>query len=249
MMMAHESEVHTLAAPYALHALPEDEIEQFQLHLEQCASCRDEVDDVREVAARLGEAESQLPPADLRRRVLDEIAAVRPLPPVVESTSAAAPDSPRARRWWPRIAAGAAAALLAVVGVLTSVVVDQSQRIEDDSELRAEIGRVASAPDMQQSGVSTDDGQVTVMASRSQDAAVVLAGELAAPPDGKDYQVWFMHDEQVRSAGLLPDADGDRRPLVADDLDDATKIGITLEPDGGSGQPTSDPLALVDVPS
>lgn len=247
--MAHESEVHTLAVPYALHALPEDEVEQFHIHLEQCESCRDEVDEVRSVAARLGGAETQQPPADLRRRVLDEIAAVRPLPPIVDNTSPKVREATAARRWWPRIATGVAAALLVVVGVLTSVVVDQSQQIDDQDATREAIGRVAAAPDMQQSGVSTGDGQVTVMASRSRDAVVVLAGELAAPPDGKDYQVWFMHDEQVRSAGLLPDGDRDTRPLVADDLDDATKIGITLEPDGGSEQPTSNPLAVVDVPA
>lgn len=248
MTMTYESEVHTLAIPYALHALPEYEVEQFQLHLETCASCRDEIDDLHEVAARLGLAESRQPPEDLRRRVLDEIATVRPLPPVIDDSTPKLPR-PAVRRWWPRIATGVAAALLVVVGVLTSVIVDQSQRLDDDTALQAAIGRVAAAPDMSQATASTEDGKVIVMLSRAQDTAVVLPFGMETPPEGKDYQVWFMRDGQVRSAGLLPADDGSARPLSAGDLDDATAIGITVEPDGGSEQPTAKPLMVIDIPA
>lgn len=247
MTMTHDSEVHTLAVPYALHALPEDEIEQFQVHLEQCQSCRDEVDEVRAVAARLGAAETRPTSADLRRRVLDEIATVRPLPPILDGESSTVREISKGRRWWPRIVTGVAAALLVVVGVLTSVIVDQSQQIEDDEALRAAIGRVATAPDMSTSTVEADDGAVVVMASRSQNSAVVVPSGMAPPPDGKDYQVWFVRGDQVRSAGLLQAGDSGLRPLAADGLREATKIGVTVEPDGGSEQPTTKPFVLVDL--
>ncbi|MDN5851728.1 MAG: anti-sigma factor [Actinomycetia bacterium] len=244
--MTHESEVHTLAVPYALHALPDDEAEQFQFHLRTCASCQEEVDEVRAVAARLGAAESQEPPADLRRRVLEEIETVRPLPPVVERqqipTRTSGPP-----RWWARIATAAAVVLLAVSGVLTSVVVDQSQQLDDNEALRTTIGQVAAASDMQQSAAKTDDGRVLVMSSRSQDSAVVFPVGMKPAPEGKDYQVWFMHGDNVRSAGLLDDSGGRSNPLAAGDLDDATKVGITVEPDGGSKQPTSKPVMLVEL--
>lgn len=247
MTMAHEPEVHTLAVPYALHALPDDEVEQFEVHLDHCESCEAEVNEVRAVAARLGAAEAQEPPAELRRRVLDEIATVRPLPPVVGDGQSQVREATRLRRWWPRIATGAAAALLVVVGVLTSIVVDQSQQLDDQNTTREAIAQVASARDMSQSAARTSDGRVIVMSSRSNDAAVVFPVGMQAAPEGKDYQVWFMNGDEIRSAGLLRAEDGRPGPLAADGLGEATKVGITVEPDGGSDQPTSKPLMLVDL--
>ncbi|UYM04616.1 anti-sigma factor [Solicola gregarius] len=248
--MSHDIDAHTLAVPYALHALPDDEAAQFEEHLWLCSSCRDEVDEVREVAARLGAAESITTPVELRRRVLSEIAEVRPLPPVIsEGEPAPAVRHDGARRWWPRIATGVAAALLVVVGVMTSVLVDQSRELDDSSDLRAEIGRVAGAPDMQQASGKVDGARVIALSSRTQNTTVLFSTGMEAPPDGKDYQAWFIDGDRMRSAGVIDEDDDGVRPLVAAGLDDAAQLGITVEPDGGSEQPTTNPLVVMDLES
>lgn len=247
--MSQENDAHTLAVPYALHALPAEEIAQFEAHLTECSSCRDEVDEVREVAARLGAAESIATPVELRRRVLDEITGVRPLPPVVAGEAATGIRQGRARRWVPWATSAVAAALLVVVGVLTSILVDQSRELDENADLRAAIGRVAAAPDMQQASRGVDGARVIAMSSRAQDTTVIFSSGMEPPPEGKDYQAWFIEGDQMRSAGVMDESDDGVRPLVAAGLDDAAQLGITVEPDGGSAQPTSRPLVVMDLAS
>lgn len=244
--MTEEYEVHTLAAPYALHALPDDEVGPFELHLVRCPSCRDEVDEIREVAARLGEAEAvPLPPA-LKRRVLDEIADVRPLPPLVERPGSSATHGGWPR-WWPRLTAAAAAALMIVVGVLATLLVDANRAIDERDDLRAQIEQVASAPDMHRVADRSDGAKAVVMASRSADAAVVMPVRMDPPPEGSVYQAWFIHGKDIRSAGVMHSQDGASKPLAAQGLRGATQVGITVEPEGGSEQPTTDPVMLFDL--
>jgi anti-sigma-K factor RskA len=47
------------------------------------------------------------------------------------------------------------------------------------------------------------------------------------------------------SAGVMP-AKADQTVLLQGDAATATAVGITVEPRGGSPEPTSDPIALFD---
>ncbi|GAA2756963.1 anti-sigma factor [Actinopolymorpha rutila] len=67
-------DLHSLAAPYVLDALPEPELREFEAHLATCASCRNEVRELAAVTAELAAATAAEPPEQLRARVL---AAVR----------------------------------------------------------------------------------------------------------------------------------------------------------------------------
>ncbi|NUR09976.1 MAG: zf-HC2 domain-containing protein, partial [Nocardioidaceae bacterium] len=63
-------DLHTLSGAYVLDALSAEEAEEFRLHLEGCAACRDEVRELRQAAAEMGASEALAPPAALRARVL-----------------------------------------------------------------------------------------------------------------------------------------------------------------------------------
>ena len=93
-------------------------------------------------------------------------------------------------------------------------------------------------------------GTGMVVVSRSRDEVAFLAGGLPALPESKTYQLWFSEDGEMRSAGLLPtepDQAGGAVLLTAG-VRGATGIGLTVEPAGGSAQPTSEPLLLLDLP-
>ena len=65
-------------------------------------------------------------------------------------------------------------------------------------------------------------------------------------PKGKDYQLWFQSPAgDMVPAGLMPRR-SDQTVLLKGDATTATAVGITVEPEGGSDQPTTEPIALFD---
>jgi anti-sigma-K factor RskA len=66
---------------------------------------------------------------------------------------------------------------------------------------------------------------------------VIVTENMPPPPAGKVYQLWLQTpEEDMVSAGLMP-AKGNT-VLLDGDADDALAVGLSLEPEGGSPQPT-----------
>jgi anti-sigma-K factor RskA len=64
-------------------------------------------------------------------------------------------------------------------------------------------------------------------------------------PSGSTYQLWLQSpEEEMVPAGLM--APGQTTALLEGNADTAIGAGITVEPEGGSEHPTTDPIALFD---
>ncbi len=84
----------------------------------------------------------------------------------------------------------------------------------------------------------------TVVLSRSEGRAVILTDDMDPAPNGHVYELWLQTPGgDMVPAGLMPDR-SDTVMLLDGDASQATAVGITVEPEGGSPQPTSDPIAL-----
>jgi hypothetical protein len=87
----------------------------------------------------------------------------------------------------------------------------------------------------------TQNGEVITHGSR-----IYLAlHELTEPPRGKVYQVWTVakgSNKATPSPTFLPDARGIAMIVVPADPRSTSEVTVTLEPDGGSREPTSKPL-------
>ncbi|GGX54492.1 anti-sigma factor [Streptomyces chartreusis] len=246
------AELHTLSGAYALHALPHDERAAFERHLADCEACAQEVAEFTATAARLGLATAGPMPPEMREQVLHRIAAVRQERPVSASTARAGRFGARARRssrW-------ALAACLAAAG-LGGVAVWQRDRAGDARaearQARAsadELAAVLTAPDAR-TGTARLAGGATgaVVVSRSLDKAVFVSSGMAEPPRGKVYQLWFDDRGTMRPAGLMDPRRADQSVLLQGALDGADGMGITVEPAGGSPEPTSPPVAVMDFPA
>ncbi|MFJ9563271.1 anti-sigma factor domain-containing protein [Streptomyces fuscichromogenes] len=257
--LLHREDLHSLAAPYALDALEPGERRRFEKHLRDCDRCADEVRALTEDAVRLAWSTAAPPPLAMRDRVL---AAVRATPqesaPIPEHTpqlpphvwgAQPPPARVRARRpfFVPFATATAAAAL--VVASLFAVQAGRTQdQLDAERAQSREIAHVLSASDVRTTGYADAQGRsIGAVTSVSEGQAVVTLSGYGTPSNGRVHQLWLMRPRvQPRSLGLFK-AD---TPLVVTGLGrSATSLAVTVEPAGGSAQPTSQPIVQLALKS
>ncbi|MFD5325555.1 anti-sigma factor domain-containing protein [Streptomyces sp. NPDC127092] len=249
-MKHHATDAHTLVAAYALGALDEDERKDFDAHLRTCEACRQEAAEFEATTARLAAAVSQTPPAAAKAQVMAAIDGVRQLPPRIPAPRVAPALGGFLRRRavpWALAASVAAAALGGVAVWQTQSAQEGEQQARQAQQQLDAVSSVLAAPDARTVHGRTANGALTtVVASDQQDKAVFTAANLPAPGAGKTYQLWLDHDGTMRPAGLI---DHDGTVILAGNPADAGAVGLTLEPAGGSPQPTTEPLLLLALPS
>lgn len=263
-------DIHALIGAYAIDAVTDQERADFEEHLAVCGHCRDELAGMREAAALLGGSDPATPPESLRGSVLAGIKAVRPLPPVVpgqaddtshrEQPSGAEPaaeghsghsDSPapvsissrRTRRW---LIAAVAAAVIVVGGITWHPWTHTSPPASVTA-----VSKVLHAPDAHRLVKHLEGGSATVVYSRKLGRSVLETHGVAPAPAGHTYQLWYMTaDGTATGAGFItPTGTGHATVLLKGDADKAALLGITVEPAGGSPQPTTKPILAVRLTS
>ncbi len=118
----------------------------------------------------------------------------------------------------------------------------QAQQESVQRVLAAGDGETVSGTPQLADGVQGDD--VTVLASRSADAALLLPAGLPAAPEGSTWQAWTVAGEDAVSAGVFDVSDGDPVALTGG-VSGVDAVAVTLEPAGGSEAPTTDPVLVV----
>ncbi|MFD4527999.1 anti-sigma factor domain-containing protein [Streptomyces sp. NPDC058470] len=251
-------DLHSLAAPYALDALERDERRRFERHLRDCPLCNAEVRALTEDAVRLAWSTAAPAPAALRDRVLTAVRTTPQEPSPQHAPRARAPHQtahPTARGRAPRfrpllapLATTTAAAALVVASLFAVQATRTQDQLDQERAQAREIAHVLAAPDARAAGDRDAQGRgIGVVASASERSAVVTLSGYGTPAGGRVHELWLMRpDENPRSLGLF---DGDT-PLVADGLNTtATSLAVTVEPEGGSVQPTTAPVVQLALES
>jgi len=270
-------DLHVLTGSYALDALTNSEREDFERHLHHCPSCQAEVRGLRETAARLAMAKSSRPPARMESAVLAATYRTRQLPPQPGERAARnlervrssrlfsfsgghgtgrrrsglrlpAPGTASRRTQLPRLVGAVAVASVAAAVGLGITQISTQHQLDTVQASNAAITRVVQAPDARIEKKATAGGTVTVVFSSQRAAAVITTSKLTALPSGRVYQLWVMSPAgispvQARSAGLLRSG-----PVLASAIRPGDRIGITVEPAGGTAQPTTKPVVTMTLP-
>jgi len=234
-------DAHALLAGYAVNALEPDERRAVDEHLAVCEVCRGDLVSLREAAAALATSVAASPPPGLKARVLAEI---RRTPQ--ERVGRGMPADALSGRSLSRAVLGLAASLvvlLVVAGTTIGVLASRLHGARADSVAAS----VLQAPDVRvvhgAAAAGGGSATLTLLSSAGRHAAVLVADGLPAAPAGKAWQAWFLTGTQARSAGLLDP----QRPAsrLTGSPGSANAVAVTLEPAGGSPQPTSTPVAVV----
>ena len=236
---------HDLSGVYALDAIADPaERAQFERHLLRCQECATEVRGMSETAARLAFAASRLAPPQLRDRVLAAVSRTRQLPPKVDDHRAdtRARLAPRPFLGWI-----AAAACLVVALGLAFALLHAERQLQQSRSQAAAIASVLTAPDARAVTKHTSTGgTATVVFSLVRHSMVVTTAKLPPLPAGKVYQLWLIGPPHTRSAGLLPAVKhGASPPVVISGVVGGDAFGMTVEPTGGTKQPTTAPMVVV----
>jgi len=212
---------HSLVAPYALHALDDEECREFEEHLAVCERCREELAGLKEAAASLAYgAAGPAPPPELRERILTQARGER-------TTVASLPQ--RRRNWTvPLAAAAAIAASVAIgLGVWTAT-------------RPASTNPFTSVVSQPGSRVIPMGNQGALAVARDGKAAIVL--RVPKAPSGKTYQAWVIRDDGVKSAGLFGGGGDASVVKLSRPVPRGSVIGVTVEKAGGAQQPTQQPF-------
>ncbi|HEX8925258.1 MAG TPA: anti-sigma factor [Terriglobales bacterium] len=251
-MTVHEQFADDLAL-YALGALSLEEKVSLEKHLQECVSCRGELEQLRGDAALLALSTSgPRPPARSKSRLIDAIS-----------------NEPRTQpartrlNWWAILGWAAAAVMLVfVIGVmrhnnrLSSTIAQLSSMVEkervsgDEARRIAEIMHASDAMPYEILPVSMKTKMPAGKAiySRDRSGLVFVASNLQPVPANKAYELWLvpMKGAPIPAGMFKPDSHGMAMvmnpPLPAGV--EAKAFAITIEPEQGSSAPTS-PIVMM----
>ena len=239
-------DLHTLTGAYALDAIDGGERDRFERHLHRCQPCEQEVRGLHETAGRLAVAVARVPPPRLKERVLGAAARTRQLPP-----AAAERPQPRiGRSWLPRVAVAFGAVGVAAALVLAFALSSTQRQLDTARAQDKAISAVLTAPGARiVTARATVGGTGTVVVAGSQRKLIFTAAGLPQLSAAQVYQLWLLGPPGTRSAGLLPPATGGRTaPVLAAGWQPGDRVGVTVEPAGGTAQPTTTPILVMSVP-
>ena len=231
---------------YVLGALPEEERLSFEDYLAAHPERQAEVDELGAVAGLLAfSAPEQEPSQELRSRVMEMIE-TEPRRVGGHSTFARFGDYLSVKS----LALGAAALL--VIGLLSWNLALQGQVEDAQSQVQNLQGQVADAQARQTrtielKGAWAEQGATAEVASMQKNEIILVARNMPSVPEGRTCQIWVISDDVPKPSGLFqPDGNGTATPIT-NSITKADVIAVTVEPAGGSEQPTSDPVLLAEL--
>jgi len=227
MSDAHDH-VRSLIAAYAIGAVPEDEIPSIRAHILACEECFDEAESfARDTAVLLELVEPVALPKGFEDRVMQQVRGA---------------DRVAARKRWswasvrgPLLAGGVAvvAALLVMTGVSFYESLERQRQYQ---QIVAALIRDADSFSLKGAG-----GAEAVVADTSE-GSLLAAVDLGEAPEDRDYQLWLMKDGVPTPADTF-DVSGSVVIVESEhDLSGFDGAAVTVEPEGGSEAPTTEPV-------
>jgi anti-sigma-K factor RskA len=255
-MTVHEQFSEDLAL-YALGTLQGDERVALEKHMEECAACRLELQQLRgDMALMALSAAGPTPPVRARQRLM--AAAAREPRLRVQPRSVA-------RGWMPVGLRLLSAAILLVALVVSWMRTDRLERriAQLQHELSQQQAELAQAREVVATLTATDAMRVTLVAAktppqpqgkaiyvRDRSCLIFLASNFPNLPPQKAYELWLipMSGAPIPAGMFKPDAHGSAMvinpPLPAGV--EAKTFAITIEPEQGSATPTM-PIVMMGV--
>ena len=229
--MSNETHILDLLPAYALNSLEADEARRVEEHLSSCLICRNESNAFQAAADQLSFAAPEaVPSPELKDRLMQRVQATRPQP----RTSVQTPSG----SWLERLLPAWSLASLFFIFVLAGFNIFLWQRLNQLEAVNSP-GRMRAVPISASEPTSRASGFVLI--SEDGDSGALVVDGLPPLGESQQYQLWLIRDGQ-RTSGAVFSTDersyGGTRIRAPGSLLEYTAADITIEPSGGSSQPT-----------
>ena len=248
---------------YALDALTEEEKEEVESYLEEHPQARLQLQELQSGASALPYSVAPVePPRQVKEALMQRVTSdvqTRERSSARAASSAPMTTEPARRGFrfedlFRVLSLGAAAIAIIWAFVLNAQVAGLQQQVAEQSQSIKDL--ISTLPPPNESNVitialeSTGDqrrplGQL--IANPNDKSAVVVISGLPPLEPGKTYQVWLIGDAPV-SAGLLTVDENGQSVLIItseESIGSFKSLGISIEPEGGSEQPTADQIVVL----
>jgi anti-sigma-K factor RskA len=147
----------------------------------------------------------------------------------------------------------AASTLVIVAAVLGAMLFNQMQQAQEMEQSltaaeqeRERMEQLLGAPDLAAAHAeSAAGGTVTVSYSMEAQMMHIVPHDVPAPSSDESLQMWLIDEEGPHSLGLMSGEESEM--LEAVDLAEGVAFGVTIEPSGGSPEPTDDPIIVAEL--
>lgn len=250
-----------LAAGYVIGGLSADEAAEAERLLHEDVEFAREVADFEETMALVAADDEPMAPSEETAQAILSIPRQNILAASGEPVRGSAPErgpvtgpGRQVRRNRPALYFALAASFLLLLcavlgGVALRAQAENEQLRETVAGLDAEqqqVQRLLGAPDLAAQHVEVGDGSsVTVSYSVTEQLILVTPHDMEGPEEGQDLQMWIIDQDGAHDAGLMT-AEGPAVVTGPSFSADAA-VGITVEPEGGSEEPTSEPLVVAEL--
>jgi anti-sigma-K factor RskA len=240
--MPDEAHILDLLPAYAIGSLDAGELQRVEEHLRGCWICRNESNTFQTIAEELSLAAPEAEPSrDLKDRLRERVHSARP-------QARLSPPESRRPFWERLLPAWGLASLLLIAGLAASSFI-LWQRI-NHLEIATAPGGMRAVP-LRATDAAPQATGFVLISTDGDDGALVVDG---LPPLGESqqYQLWLIRDGQ-RTSGAVFSTDekqyGGTRIRAPHSLLEYSAVGITIEPAGGSTQPTGKQVLAGLLPS
>lgn len=131
-----------------------------------------------------------------------------------------------------------------------AIVVAGSFGVNSFIQAQDPVNQVISAADAKISTVAVQGGgEAKINLSGSKQAAVVQMSNVPTPQAGKSYQLWLIPvgGGAPSSLGLMSSAEDLGKPALVQNVKTGETLAITVEPAGGSAEPTTNPVMVAPI--
>ena len=233
---------------YVLGALPEEDRREFEEYFAAHLGRQAEIEELSAVAGLLAlSPQEQEPSPELRRRIMGAVRAE------VAEAEAVYPRAGR-RSWLAglREAVGVRDLALAAAAMLVIGLFSWSMLLQGEvRDLQGRVQGLQSQPQGPQmialGGTGTKQGVRAELVTLEGDRAVLMAENMPPVPEGKTYQIWVIRGDTPQPSGLFEPKGDSIAAVVEKPVEGADAVAVTVEPEGGSKEPTTDPMLVGEV--